>query len=214
MELVLKAHCCVGRWLKNNAIVLRKNMKVKDYQSILENKLSRIFTELEIKKEWKADVNQFNLYSPRLDIGIGPFAINERMIEQYDALQIKYSTFIRGLIDIHNNNLIGIYNNYNCRDIFSAQNTNYNPRCFIAIEIENGVSRKHLIGGAINASALGRFGFFIAYNEEKFKAMKKLEGYFNFLSEAKKNTFNTNNLFILNKGQFLDYLDNYLSTIS
>jgi hypothetical protein len=186
-------------------------MKVKEYQSILKNKLSGVFTELEIKKEWRADVSQFNLYSPRLDIAIGPFAINEGLKDQYDSLQIKYGRFIHGIINMHNSNLKSVYGNYNCRDLFSAQNTNYNPRCFIAIEIENNVSRKHLIGGAINASALSRFGLFIAYNAEKFKAMKKLEGYFNFLSEVKKNTFNTNNLFILYQEQFSDFIDTYLS---
>ena len=186
-------------------------MRVKEYQAILVNKLSSIFTDLEIKKEWTADVSQYNLYSPRLDIAIGPFAINERMINQYHELQIKHSAFVQGLIDIHNINLTSIYDNYRRRDFDSAQNTNYNPRCFIAIEIENDVSRKHLIGGAINASALGRFGIFIAYNDEKFRAMKKLEGYFNFLSEVKKNTFNTNNLLVLSKEQFSNYIDNYLS---
>jgi hypothetical protein len=185
-------------------------MKVKEYQSEIAKKLSEIFTGLEIKKEWTADVSQFNLYSPRLDIAIGPFAIAEGMINQYETLQIKYVTFIRGLIDIHNSNLKNIYDDYNIRDMITSQHTNYNPRCFIAIEIENSVSRKHLIGGAINASALGRFGLFIAFNEEKFNAMKKLEGYFNFLSDAKKNTFNTNNLFILSKEQFSDYLDQYI----
>jgi hypothetical protein len=189
-------------------------MKVKRYQSIVRNKLIRIFSDLKIEKEWTASINQFNLYSPRLDIAIGPFAVNERLIEEYRVLQNKYDRFLRGLIDVHNSNLREIYNNYTCRVLETVENTNYNPRCFIAIEIENVVSRKHLIGGAINASALGKFGFLIAYNEEKFRAMRKLEGYFNFLSDVEKNTFNTNNLFILNKYQFLNYINQYLDELA
>lgn len=193
-------------WKKN---IIWNFMKVKEYQLSIKNKLSGIFTELEIKNEWATDVRKLELYSPTLDIAIGPFATDNIFIEQYQALQIKYKRFIEGIIDIHNTNLRDTYDQYTARDFATAVSANYNPRCFIAIEIENKVSRKHLVGGAINASALGRFGIFVAYNDEKFRAMKKLEGYFNFLSSVRKNTFNTNNLFILSKEQFSEYLEFY-----
>ncbi len=183
-------------------------MNVKEYQLEILNTLMRIFPDQEIIQEWFAEMNKYNLYSPRLDLAIGPFAKNQRLIEEYDRLQVKHQSFIEGLIRIHNNNLQPFYNEYPNRDYYSATNTNQNARCFIAIEIENSVSRKHLIGGAINASALGRFGLFIAFTEEKFNAMKKLEGYFQFLSKVGKNTFNTNNLLILFKDQFTDYINN------
>ncbi|WP_339218583.1 hypothetical protein [Paenibacillus sp. FSL W7-1332] len=44
----------------------------------------------------------------------------------------------------------------------------------MAIEIEHLVSRKHLMGGAINASALGRFGVVIPWSEEKLRAFIKI----------------------------------------
>jgi hypothetical protein len=188
-------------------------MIVSEYQIILVEKLKKIFIGNDnIKKEWRADIGQFNLYSPRLDLAVGPFAINKSMIDEYELLQNKYRIFIEGIIEIHNLNLSEIYENYNDRNIFQARKTNYNPRCFIGIEIENSSSRKHLLGGAINASALSRFGLLIGYNEDKYNALRKLEGYLNFLTEVKKNTFNTNNLLILRKDQLITYLDNYISS--
>jgi len=182
-------------------------MNVKEYQNSLLVSLKQIFPLLKIKQEWPAEIKDLNLYSPRLDLAIGPFAINTSLQNEYDQLQTRYHIFIDGLIEIHNQNIHSIYSVYPYKNYYSVTSTNKNPRCFITIEIENKVSRKHLIGGAINASALGRIGLFIAFTEEKFRAMKKLEGYFDFLSQVQKNTFNTGNLLILSKDQFSEYLD-------
>lgn len=79
---------------------------------------------------------------------------------------------------------------------------NKTARCFLAIEIEDKVSRKHLIGAAMNATALGRVGIVVACTHEKLKAFIKLRRYLWFLSRA--TNFSTDNLIILNKDQFLD----------
>ena len=182
-------------------------MKVKEYQNSIIILLNKIFPRLEIKKEWPAEIRELNLYSPILDLAIGPFAINKSLEDEYNKLQLTYQFFIEGLINLHNQNIHSIYSDCPYKNYYSVTSKNKNPRCFITIEIENSVSRKHLIGGAINASALGRIGLFIAFTDEKFKAMKKLEGYFTFLSQVRKNTFDTGNLLILSKDQFLDFLN-------
>ncbi len=38
---------------------------------------------------------------------------------------------------------------------------NFNARYFLSIEIENQLTQKHLIGGIVNASALGRLEILI-----------------------------------------------------
>ena len=45
-----------------------------------------------------------------------------------------------------------------------------------------------LLGGAVNAAALGRIGIVVAWTSEKLKAFAKLRRYLNFLGIVGKNT--------------------------
>jgi len=87
---------------------------------------------------------------------------------------------------------------------------NQNARCFMAFEIENEVSRKHLMGGAINAAALGRVGLAIAWNPEKLRAFVRMRSYLLFLSAVGKNTFDPSNLLILSKDQVMDVISKHV----
>ena len=187
------------------------NSKVKQYQSTLREKLKVIFRANEVKSEWQATLTSFNVYSPRIDIAVGPFAEHRDCIIEYNSLLEQYRLFFLGLIELHNSNMISLYGDYFIRTLDNLLSTNNNSRCFLSIEIENSTSRKHILGGAINASSLGRVGLIIPFNKEKFLAIKKLEGYFNFLQNAGKNSFNANNLLIINKEQLDIYLHHFIN---
>jgi hypothetical protein len=74
---------------------------------------------------------------------------------------------------------------------------NPNARCFMAIEVENRVSRKHLMGGAINAAALGRVGIVVGWSTEKMRALVRTRAYLQYLGFVGKQTFQTGNLLIM-----------------
>src|SRR5262249_42665188 len=78
---------------------------------------------------------------------------------------------------------------------------NSNPRCLIAIELENKNSRKHVLGSVVNASALGKIGIGIALNQKTLNTFRRLLNYLSFLKNVDKNTFNTNNFFIVTSEQ-------------
>lgn len=78
---------------------------------------------------------------------------------------------------------------------------NRNARCFLAIEIENKVSRKHLMGGAINAAAPGRAGLAVGWSDQMVRAFVKLRAYLLYLARVGKNTFDPFNLLIVNRIQ-------------
>ncbi len=65
------------------------------------------------------------------------------------------------------------------------------------------------MGGAINASVLGRIGIAIGYTEEKHRAFKNLYRYFGFLQSVQKPTFRTNNLLVISKDQMIQVLQNF-----
>jgi hypothetical protein len=79
---------------------------------------------------------------------------------------------------------------------------NENARCFIAVEIENESSRKHILGGMVNAAALGRLGIIVAWTPEKLRAVLKMRRYLVYLATVGKRTFDPANLFVLTRGQF------------
>ncbi|MNC49999.1 hypothetical protein D3C75_992150 [compost metagenome] len=83
---------------------------------------------------------------------------------------------------------------------------NINARCFLSIEIENAVTQKHLIGAIVNASALGRLGILIPWNDRQLRAFIRALNYLGFLKSVGKNTFDMTNIFIVSKEQIEEIL--------
>lgn len=178
-------------------------LQVKEYQNQLCDGLHRIYPSVEIIPEWPSMQNEMGTYSPRLDVAVGPFAIEGIYIDEYNLLMDQSRPFITRLVKYHRENT-KVIDGEKCQLAFNTlKYKNQNARCLLAIEIENRVSRKHLIGGAVNASALGRIGVIIAWTPRMLKAAVKLRRYLAFLSNVGKNTFDTTNLLILDKEQFL-----------
>jgi hypothetical protein len=181
-------------------------MTVKEYQNYCKNKLEIIYQDVKI--EWNPFGRRSDQYSPRPDIAVGPFATNSRLERDYDKLIIepRSKKFIESLIKANNQNITKIGGRG--ESVFSdISYFNYNARCFICLEIENKVSRKHLIGGLVNASALGRIAILVAWTPSKLKAFIKLKNYLKFLSSVEKNSFKTDNILILDKDQFKELVD-------
>jgi len=84
---------------------------------------------------------------------------------------------------------------------------NQNARCFLAIEIENTSTKKHIMGSMINAASLGRIGIGIAYNDSVKRTFLRILNYLAFLKRVEKNTYDTTNFLILTKEQFLEILN-------
>lgn len=187
-------------------------MTVNECQFQLKNALSQKFN-VESVIEWRTQMKP-GLYSPRVDIALGPFAIEDGLTRtvEHNNLFDNNITIIEMMAKYHLENL-GIINEFQDVDlrqsyinekVYKLLTTNYNGRCFLAIEIENNVTRKHLMGGAINASVLGKIGIAAGFNEEKHRAFLNLYRYFQFLQEVGKPTFNTNNLMVISTEQLLE----------
>jgi len=185
---------------------------VHEYQVRLKQNLSQIFQPEQVKTEWAAMSDEKNLYSPRLDAAIGPFATNRIYIDEYNHLVMQHKQLLSHLFEIHRSNLRDHGQPDNHFDFEYVCMRNQNARYFMAFEIENEVSRKHLMGGAINAAALGRVGLAIAWNPEKLKAFVRMRSYLLFLAEVGKNTFDPSNLLILSKDQTMDAIERFIQT--
>ncbi|MDM5187567.1 hypothetical protein QUF99_09615 [Bacillus sp. DX4.1] len=187
-----------------------EQMSLKQYQNYIKGQLQVLYPQNEVETEWNAmkGERERNIYSPRIDVAVGPFAFNQRYESKYDDMvrDFKSKEFIEQLIRFNHDNLTrhGDFVEPHIYEDIIYQNRN--ARCFMAIEIENKVSRKHLMGGAINSSALARIGIVIPWTNDKLNAFVRLVRYLHYLKLAEKNTFNTTNLLIVTKEQFFDAL--------
>jgi hypothetical protein len=186
-----------GRFLRKREVAL--------YQADLMNRLGQIFNEEQIEMEWSSMQDEYDLtlYSPRIDLAVGPFATNQSYGLIYNRMleRVQIREFITRLVEFNRRNLNEYGDFVRPAEYDEIVHMNFNSRCFMAIEIENNVSRKHLMGGAINASALGRLGVVIPWSNEKLRAFVKLVRYLHYLRYADKNTFNTSNLLIITREQ-------------
>jgi hypothetical protein len=73
----------------------------------------------------------------------------------------------------------------------------------LALEIENAVTRKHLLGGVVNACALGRLGILVAWTDPMLRAAFGTRKYLAFLGGVGKPSVNISNLLVLSREQTL-----------
>lgn len=187
-------------------------MTAKEYQNeihlLLQTKLTNL---IEVKKEWTSFIGYANQYSPRVDIAVGPFStINgQNKIQEYNVLveQEGIVSFLRKLYDLH---LLNIGEEFRNEIIIPSFETivhkNQNARCFLAIEIENKNSKKHIMGSLINAASLGRIGIGITYTEKTMRTFIRIMNYLAFLKRVDKNTYDTTNFLIVDKDQMVALL--------
>lgn len=172
---------------------------IRDYQHHAAELLQQRFG-VEVSVEWAALSGEPTVYSPRLDVAVGPFAAERRCHDEYDLLQAENRRVLERLYAAHQSNLLA--DGQTVVGLDQALTLNFNARCFMAIEIENQVSRKHLMGGAINASALGRLGIAIGWTPVALRCFVRLNRYLAFLTSVGKNSFDTSNLLVLSPEQF------------
>lgn len=177
---------------------------VTNYQEKLKTALSLHFPPETVRKEWAAMHVEPGLYSPRLDLAVGPFATGQRYINEYDDLSNTHSELLQLLYKVHTENLAEFDEIPNRFEFEHVIRRNENARCFLAIEIENKVSNKHLMGGAINAAALGRIGLAVAWNDKNLRKFLRMRSYLLFLTDMGKNSFDPSNLLILTAQQLMD----------
>ena len=190
----------------------KKRNTCDDYQNFVTDKLTDLFPDLSVRKEWPAFERSLGVYAPRVDIAIGPFSITpgETRIFEYDTLveDHRINAFLRSLYEIH----LGNVRNELSQEISPSSFNdlifkNQNARCFIAFEIENTSTKKHIMGSIVNAASLGRIGIGIAYNDSVLRTFIRILAYLSLLKRVGKNTYDTTNFLIVTKEQFLTILE-------
>jgi hypothetical protein len=173
-----------------------------EYKKLVADKLQDSLG-LPVETEWRAMKEQRSLYCPRVDIAVGPYVYDNTCItDKHDSLIRCWEAPIKAMLDYHKQNM-GSLSWEICRTSFKELcYKNKAARCFMAIEIEDTGSRKHLIGDAVIAITLGRLGIVVTCMHGKLKALVKIRRYLWFLSRA--TNLDTRNLLILTREQFFN----------
>jgi len=180
----------------------QKNVKTKLEEKLLdvlkkavpEDELKLAYNKPLIKDE--RQMRMEHIYSPTCDIAIEPFSFKEGTLNtMYDSIAnlSEVSQFIRNL---QYSSLGTGYND-------ALLNLNANPRCFIAIEVENTTARdvKHLLGSITNCSFLAKIGIVIVFDEYLDYA-KRLLAYLAFVKRVKKTHKELfRNVFVISKSR-------------
>jgi len=184
-------------------------MNEKEYQSKIKALLSRLYKEVEV--QWLPFRGYGRkIYAPKVDVAVGPFAIDDRYENQYTELLGQTRDFIDCLIGKHNQNVEDVQERVSFESI---AHFNENPRCFLCIEVEDKGGRKHCLGDLINASALGRIGLLIARSEKVLKIFLRQRVYLSYLKSVGKNTFKTDNALIITEKQFNECFDRTVNNL-
>lgn len=187
-------------------------MTAKEYQDLTIPLLTNKLGTLEVQGEWSAFRGINYQYSPRVDIAAGPFSTqpNRNQTAEYNRIlkEENIDNFLKRVYGFHVEN-VGLewMNEINVPEFNLLTKKNQNARCFLAIEIENTSTKKHILGSMINAASLGRIGIGIAFNDSVKRTFLRILNYLAFLKRVEKNTYDTTNFMILTKEQFLELMN-------
>jgi hypothetical protein len=181
-------------------------LTAKEYQVALLPKLIAKFPTQEIRNEWTTFNGVRHQYSPRVDIAIGPFNTipGSNSIDEYNGLlqDNNINHFLRQAFLMHVENLdTDLYQEIIHPVFDDLIYKNQNSRCFMALEIENQNSKKHIMGSVVNAASLGRIGVGIAFSNSTLRTFCRILNYLSFLKRVDKNTYDTTNFLILTVSQ-------------
>lgn len=191
-------------------------MKTDHFTKLLLEELENIFSKELVVPEWNAskdsadDFNNREYYAPRVDIAVGPFNINrelEKNNTNFNGLVDNNISLLQRLYEISH---LGENHEYiSFQDFISTLNPN--PRCFIAIEIENTKDAKRSLGDIVNASVMGKVGIVVPLGEDKYKLFYKIKKYFHYLEQVGKLEGNFRNVLIIEGNKFLEAISNGIS---
>lgn len=182
-----------------------------EIQAILNNELPRLIDEgynSPLIKSQKSMKIEEGFYSPRLDIGVGPYAFQPGNLNSLYSTLLKKRNTCNLIKNIAEKGFYllktineGFIENSDCI------NQNDNARCFLAIEIENKTTRKHFMGSSLNASMMGKIGIVICEGESA-RNLEKLFGYIKEMIHREKSPEIMKNVIWIKKEEFDKVINN------
>lgn len=166
--------------------ILQRKVKAKleeKFLDILKEAVPGDILELDFNEPLIKDERQMKMkhtYSPTCDVAIGPFSFREGGLNELYCHIANLNEIDHFIRDLQNASLGTGYN-------AALLDLNTNPRCFMAIEVENTTARdvKHLLGSITNCSFLAKIGVVIIF-DKYLRYAQRLLAYLMFVKRVKK----------------------------
>ncbi len=202
--------------------------------------LTRIFGRRDVDVEWSVCTDASDdmvgaegehvRYCPQVDFIVGPLNITkdeEELAEMRSTYDGLYEQFEGLFTALYNRDMVIekevskslSKSEKKCIELLNIERksslvTNFNPRCFICIEFEKHTKEKHVLGGILHASALGKVGIILTPDEDEkqYERVMRIRRYLRFCVQAGKMGYNTNverNTILLPRDEFLGILRKY-----
>jgi hypothetical protein len=197
-------------------------LTVPAYTDQVASLLRRIFVGAgQVEVEWRAMLGEEVrsprtrrrvMYSPEVDLAVGPFAVLQRYVDEYDRLAYVHAELLEAMRRAFQMNLRNFGSSFKPPRLDGLCSINLNARCFIALEIERGnTDVKYLMGSMINAASLGRVGVMVAWECARLGDLLRARESMALWGEVGKNTLNTGNLLFLTRGQVVRILTRFVT---
>jgi hypothetical protein len=165
-----------------------------------------------VEKEWSVDIDRdrSSIYEPRVDVAVGPFAIEGQQDRDYYQNKLDHlaETILPDLVRKTNDNyeefqnFCGTWNTEGkLLQLANVRTLNQNPRCFLSVEVEANDAGKYMLGNIVNTISLGKIGVIIPASDSSKRSVFRCLEYLQFLDNVGKPTFPTKCL-VLTKEQF------------
>lgn len=192
-------------------------LTVPAYTSYVARLLRQIFVgRRQVIAEWRAMLGETRrhfrtgrqvVYSPEVDLAVGPFAILQSCEEEYDRLAELHAQLLEAMLRAFQRNLRHFGSCFRSPSLGGLCSHNLNARCFMAVEIEKGNRDvKYLMGSMLNAASLGRVGVVVAWDLARLGDLIRPRETLAMWGAAGKNTLNTGNVLFLTRRQMVQAL--------
>ena len=118
-----------------NFFLRNQYTQIEEYRQLICNELVRIYPAVSVICEWASMRDEIGLYSPRLDIAVGPFATKGTFVQEYNELMNASRNFIIELLNFHLQNVKEFDTQAYNLTFNRLKQKNSNARCLLAVEI-------------------------------------------------------------------------------
>lgn len=198
------------------------SLRTVEYERAVIPLLGGLFGERHVEVQWRPMLEEESrgwnrngarrqlTYAPAVDIAVGPFATHGELTDRYDLMEREHTSLLDGLLSAHVENTVEFGSRFRAPSREDLRNANHNPRCFLAIELENGIADpKHHLGSVVNAVALSRIPVLIGLRPGRLASLLRLREYILQLDEYRKNVFSAHTMIVLSGEQLFEVLQTH-----
>jgi hypothetical protein len=178
------------------------------YQKALMRLFDGIFHEdVPQLADWGPFKRTPEVISPQFDYAVGPFAERKLVFDdEYDELMDENERLFNLLLDTHNHNTQELYFTKPLK-FREVKLHNQNARALILVKIQRKISPDRILGSMLNTSLLGKVGIMVAWDDDKFDAVKDQLDYLGYLYRKKVFGYKPRNLLVFQRNQLLEILN-------